>query len=62
LNPRIIQVIQRQINEVIKNPPDCTNNENNQLTYSLGVKYVLNERDILDIQADISGPSIFFPS
>jgi len=43
LNPRIIQVIQRQIVEIIKTPPDCVN-------------YILNERDILDIQADVSGP------
>lgn len=43
LNPRVIQVLQKQITEIIKRPPDS-------------VKYVLNESDICDIQADIIGP------
>lgn len=36
-------MIQKQVLELIKNPPDC-------------VTYVLNELDILDIQADVHGP------
>jgi len=43
INPRVIQVIQRQVSELVKRPPDS-------------VRYVLNEADILDIQADIIGP------
>jgi len=43
INPRVIQVIQRQITDLVKRPPDC-------------IQYVLNEADILDIQADIIGP------
>jgi len=43
INPRVIQVIQRQVTELVKRPVDS-------------VQYVLNEADILDIQADIIGP------
>jgi len=43
IHPRVIQVIQKQITELVKRPPDC-------------IQYVLNESDILDIQADIHGP------
>jgi len=43
INPRVIQVIQRQVTELIKKPVDS-------------IQYVLNEADILDIQADIIGP------
>lgn len=43
INPRVIQVIQRQVTELVKRPPDS-------------IQYVLNEADILDIQADIIGP------
>jgi len=43
VHPRVIQVIQRQITELVKRPPDS-------------IQYVLNESDILDIQADIAGP------
>jgi len=43
INPRVINVIQRQVTELIKKPVDC-------------IQYVLNEADILDIQADIIGP------
>jgi len=43
IHPRVIQVIQKQIAELIKRPPDC-------------IQYVLNESDMLDIQADIHGP------
>jgi len=43
INPRVIQVLQRQIAELIKKPVDS-------------VRYVFNECDILDIQADIIGP------
>jgi len=43
VHPRVIQVIQRQITELVKRPPDS-------------IRYVLNEADILDIQADIFGP------
>jgi len=43
INPRVIQVIQRQISDLIKKAPDS-------------IQYVLNESDILDIQADILGP------
>jgi ubiquitin-conjugating enzyme E2 S len=43
INPRVINVIQKQISELVKRPPDS-------------VRYVFNECDILDIQADIIGP------
>jgi len=43
INPRVIQVIQRQVTELVKRPPDS-------------IQYILNEADILDIQADIIGP------
>jgi len=43
INPRVIQVIQRQVTELVKKPIDSIN-------------YVMNEADILDIQADIIGP------
>jgi len=43
INPRVIQVIQRQVTDLIKKAPDS-------------IHYVLNESDILDIQADIVGP------
>jgi len=43
VHPRVIQVIQKQIAELVKRPPDS-------------VQYSLNETDILDIQADILGP------
>jgi len=43
INPRVIQVIQRQIADLMKKAPDS-------------IQYVLNESDILDIQADIIGP------
>jgi len=43
IHPRVIQVIQKQIAELVKRPPDS-------------VQYVLNESDMLDIQADIHGP------
>jgi len=43
INPRVINVIQRQVTDLVKRPPDS-------------VKYVLNEADILDIQADVIGP------
>jgi ubiquitin-conjugating enzyme E2 S len=43
IHPRVIQVIQKQVAELIKRPPDS-------------IQYALNESDILDIQADIHGP------
>jgi len=43
INPRVIMVIQKQISEIVKRPPDS-------------IQYIINESDILDIQADISGP------
>jgi len=43
IHPRIIQVIQKQVMELLKRPSDS-------------VKYAPNESDILDIQADIYGP------
>jgi len=43
IHTRVIQVIQKQVMELIKNPVDS-------------VQYNLNEADILDIQADIHGP------
>jgi len=43
INPRVIQVIQRQVTDLVKRPIDS-------------IQYVLNEADILDIQADIIGP------
>jgi len=43
INPRVIQVLQKQISELMKKPVDS-------------VRYVFNECDILDIQADIIGP------
>jgi len=43
VHPRVIQVIQRQITDLVKRPPDS-------------IQYILNESDILDIQADIFGP------
>jgi len=43
INPRVIQVIQKQVTELMKNSPE-------------GIQYALNESDILDIQADIFGP------
>lgn len=43
VNPRVIQVVQKQITELCKKPVD-------------GIQYILNESDILDIQADIHGP------
>jgi len=43
IHPRVIQVIQKQIAELIKRPPDS-------------IQYVLNESDMLDFQADIHGP------
>jgi len=43
IHPRVIQVIQKQIAELIKRPPDS-------------IQYALNETDMLDIQADIHGP------
>jgi len=43
IHPRVIQVIQKQVTELLKKPADS-------------IQYVLNESDILDIQADIQGP------
>jgi ubiquitin-conjugating enzyme E2 S len=43
VHPRVIQVLQRQVTDLLKKSPDC-------------IHYVLNESDILDIQADIVGP------
>lgn len=43
INPRVIQVIQKQVMELIKKAPE-------------DIQYALNESDILDIQADIIGP------
>eukprot|EP01017_Pseudomicrothorax_dubius_P007411 TRINITY_DN122_c0_g2_i7.p1 TRINITY_DN122_c0_g2~~TRINITY_DN122_c0_g2_i7.p1 ORF type:complete len:220 (+),score=43.11 TRINITY_DN122_c0_g2_i7:206-865(+) len=42
VNPKVILVITKQVNELLKRPP-------------AGVKYIQNDLDILDIQADIYG-------
>lgn len=50
VNPRVVGVIAKQINECIKKNPDCI-----AICY-LGVHVIMNEANILDIQADILGP------
>lgn len=43
-------IIAKQLAECSKKAPDCT------ICYNLGVKVIMNEADLSDIQAEITGP------
>ena len=45
LHPQIVRQVMREVTELSRNPPE-------------GIKVILNEDDITDIQATIEGPGV----
>jgi len=51
MNPKVVMMLAKQAQECQKKSPT-----GNLLSIDLGVKMILNEVDITDIQAEIEGP------
>jgi hypothetical protein len=57
INPKIINVLAKQQNELVTKPPDGKLQSLYQMLISIGVLFYPNqEGDVVDIQADILGP------
>jgi ubiquitin-conjugating enzyme E2 S len=50
VNPKVAMMVGKQLAECMKKSPDGTRNS------YLGVRVVMNEANLLDVQADILGP------
>ena len=52
MNPKIVMMLAKQVQECQKKMPD------GKVPYiKIGIKIIINESDITDIQAEIEGPS-----
>jgi ubiquitin-conjugating enzyme E2 S len=51
MNPKVTIMLAKQVQECSKNPPAGT-----PPFIKLGIKVILNESDITDVQAEIEGP------
>lgn len=51
MNPKIVMMLAKQVQECQRKTPD-----GRHLSIQLGIKIIINESDITDVQAEIEGP------